>query len=164
MSIDLGERIKNLRIKKGYTQTKLASLTGIENVTLSKYENGQQEPGVQNLIRLSDELETSIDYIVRGDKNNLYFRDYKQNKSEGYKVAKEIVDLYNLRLIDIDDFGQMYIYDQYGIRDFLSTYRSLMNDENKDDPGYDKFLETKIKNFAKKYDNWKSEEINNLLD
>lgn len=159
MSIDLGERIKELRIKKGYSQRKLATLTGIENVTLSKYENGQQEPGVQNLIKLSDELDASIDYIVRGNSDYSYFQDNKSNKSEGYRVAKEMIDLYKLELLDVDDMGTMYFHDLYGTRDFLVSYKSIMGDENANDPGYDKFIETKIKNFAKKYDKLKAEEI-----
>lgn len=57
-------RIKELRIEKGLTQNQLASLLGINQTAAGKYERGELEPNLQNLIKLSHIFECSVDYII----------------------------------------------------------------------------------------------------
>lgn len=57
------QRLKQLRQKKGLTQQKLAEILGIKRNTYSDWENGKTEPGFENLIKLADLLEVSIDWL-----------------------------------------------------------------------------------------------------
>lgn len=57
-------RIKELRTEKGLTQYQLASLLGINQTAVGKYERGELEPNFQNLIKLSHIFECSVDYII----------------------------------------------------------------------------------------------------
>lgn len=57
-------RIKELRTEKGLTQTQLASLLGINQTAVGKYERGELEPNLQNLTKLSLIFECSVDYII----------------------------------------------------------------------------------------------------
>lgn len=57
------QRLKQLRQKKGLTQQKLAEILGIKRNTYSDWENGKTEPGFENLIKLADLLEVSLDWL-----------------------------------------------------------------------------------------------------
>lgn len=57
-------RLKQLRDKKGISQTKVQMETGIDQSDYSKMEQGKRYPKTDQLISLSRLYETSIDYIV----------------------------------------------------------------------------------------------------
>ena len=62
-------RLKEIRIKKGLSQIKVAMDLNIAQNTLSRYENGEREAGYDMLIKLADYYDVSIDYILgRTDK------------------------------------------------------------------------------------------------
>lgn len=61
-----GERIRQLRIKNGYTQEKLAHNLNIDRSFYSRIESGQKGCSVDLLVRLSDCFQVSLDYLVLG--------------------------------------------------------------------------------------------------
>ena len=60
----IGNRITILRTRKGMTQKKLAQLSNITEASLSRYENGLREPKINTLIKLSDVLDSTVDYLI----------------------------------------------------------------------------------------------------
>ena len=58
----IGEKIRELRIKKGMTQRELAGDKITRNM-LSLIESGNASPSIQTLLYLSERLETSIAYF-----------------------------------------------------------------------------------------------------
>ena len=56
--------LKALRIAKGLSQQKLADIIGVTQQAINQYENGKVEPDIDNLIRLSDALEVSVDLLI----------------------------------------------------------------------------------------------------
>lgn len=57
-------RIRELRIDKGWTQKEFASVLMTTNSSVCDWERGRTEPSIDNLIKMSEVFETSIDYIV----------------------------------------------------------------------------------------------------
>ena len=57
------ERLKELRLKKGLTQTELGEKVGVKQNTFTNWENGKREPSFVNLIKLADLLEVSLDWL-----------------------------------------------------------------------------------------------------
>jgi transcriptional regulator with XRE-family HTH domain len=57
-------RLKKLRKKKGYTQTKIQMMTGIDQSDYSKIENGKRYMTFEQCRRLAIALETSMDYLA----------------------------------------------------------------------------------------------------
>lgn len=55
-------RLKQLRLEKGYTQIKMQMLTGIDQSDYSKLENGKRYYTFEQCRRLALALETSMDY------------------------------------------------------------------------------------------------------
>lgn len=56
-------RLKELRSKKGLTQLRVETKTGIDQSDYSKMENGIRYPTMEQAIALSRLFDTSIDYI-----------------------------------------------------------------------------------------------------
>lgn len=62
--IIFSERIKELRQKKkGLTQQKLAEILGIKQNSYSDWETGKNEPSLENLVKLADLFEVSLDWL-----------------------------------------------------------------------------------------------------
>jgi len=61
----IGERIKSLREKKGYSITKLADLAGVSKSYLSYIErNVQNNPSLQVLAEIAYHLDTNMEYLL----------------------------------------------------------------------------------------------------
>ncbi len=57
-------RLKELRKSKGYTQTKMQILTGIDQSDYSKIENGKRDYTFEQCKRIALALDTSMDYLA----------------------------------------------------------------------------------------------------
>jgi len=60
----LGERLKSVRIAKGWTLGKLGELSGVHEKLIFKYERGSSLPSAENLRKLGQALEVSSDYFL----------------------------------------------------------------------------------------------------
>ena len=58
------DRIKQLRKKKGISQSELAELIGVKNNTVSTWERGTRKPDFEALNLLGDYFEVSFEYIL----------------------------------------------------------------------------------------------------
>lgn len=58
------ERLKELRLEKGYTQVKMQMLTGIDQSDYSKLESGKRYYTFEQCRKLALALETSMDYLA----------------------------------------------------------------------------------------------------
>jgi len=63
-----GTRVKGLRKQKGWTQKELATKIGVRFSQLNKYESGLHAPPPETLLELAGVLDTSIDYLLTGDR------------------------------------------------------------------------------------------------
>lgn len=57
-------RLKELRVKRGYTQTKMQMLTGIDQSDYSKIETGKRFLSFEQCRRIALALDTSMDYLA----------------------------------------------------------------------------------------------------
>ncbi len=75
-------KLKELRKKRGATQQELAQYLNITYQSYSCYENGNTQPSIENLIKLADFFNTTIDELVerKTDIINLNFlEDTRKN-------------------------------------------------------------------------------------
>lgn len=61
---DFAERIKELRIESGMTQTEVGNIIGVKRHSVYTYEQGLNYPEVRNLIVLADYFGVSTDYLL----------------------------------------------------------------------------------------------------
>ena len=66
----LSTDIKTYRLKKKYTQQKVADLLNISRQSVSKWETGRAFPSIENLLLLSEILDMPLDFTAK-EKNNL---------------------------------------------------------------------------------------------
>ena len=64
MEIYLGQRLKELREEKGFTQKQLAQTLGINSVTYLHYEKEQREPPLTLLADIAKFYGVSVDYLL----------------------------------------------------------------------------------------------------
>lgn len=62
----IGQRIQVRRKQRGYTQEQLADLMNVSIQMVSNLERGNKAIRIDNLIKLSEILEVSTDYILTG--------------------------------------------------------------------------------------------------
>lgn len=62
--MDLGIRLKQLRIERGLNQIDIANMLGVERSTYGKYETGDSSPDYDKLIQLSNFYQVSIDFLL----------------------------------------------------------------------------------------------------
>lgn len=67
-------RLKELRIKRGITQQRLAIELNLNQNSISRYESGLREADYQTLILLADYFQVSIDYLLERTDNPTFFR------------------------------------------------------------------------------------------
>ena len=61
-------RIKELRVEKGLSQRELAKETGISQANISRWESSLVVPNVDDVWRLAEFFDCSIDYLVGKEK------------------------------------------------------------------------------------------------
>ena len=57
-------RLKELRTARHITQLKLAMDLNMSQNTISRYETGEREPGLAELVKIADYFSVSIDYLL----------------------------------------------------------------------------------------------------
>ena len=57
-------RLKELRKRKGISQLRLATELNTTQNTISRYETGEREPGIAELIKIADYFNVSVDYLL----------------------------------------------------------------------------------------------------
>ena len=62
-------RLKELRKKKNISQLRLATDLNTTQNTISRYETGEREPGIDELIKIADYFNVSVDYLLGRTEN-----------------------------------------------------------------------------------------------
>ena len=59
-----GQRLKELRMEKGLTQTELAKVLNTTQKSISKYENEYLDVSTETIIKICKYFEVSADYLL----------------------------------------------------------------------------------------------------
>lgn len=60
----IGIKIKEIRKEQGITQKQLANLTGLSEISIRKYENGDRNPKIENVKKIAKALNVDVFTIV----------------------------------------------------------------------------------------------------
>ena len=97
----LGQRIRESRMEKGYTQQALANKAGIGLMYLGEIERGIKMPSLSVFIKIVDALDISADYVLRDELKSgehFIFDDLTDKliplSPKQRKTATEILDAY----------------------------------------------------------------------
>lgn len=133
-NMEIGNRIRQRRKELGLTQVQIHEATGISSGNLSLIENGKTLPSSSALVNLSNLLQCSIDYLLKGGSLNLEI-----SKLSNFK---EIGDISDIELSLIKLFRQLDQGDQEEIIDVMELKikrkdgrRKSLNSGDKNDIG-----------------------------
>lgn len=96
----LGYRIKEARIARGYTADELAKTIGVTKQSVSKYENNQAKISLENVVKLSEELDFPIEFFMKkkeydsnlDGESPIFFRSLRNTtKKIKYSLAQYIL-------------------------------------------------------------------------
>lgn len=87
-----GENLKSLRTKKGLSQTQLATKLWLNKSIISAYENDQRAPSLDVLIKISDEFNVSMEYLLGIDRENTI--DISGLTDEQVTVVNSLIELF----------------------------------------------------------------------
>lgn len=68
--INIGDKVYELRRKRGYSQMELAKILGMWNMTVSRIENGTTAMSILTLIKIAAALEVSVESILGAARSN----------------------------------------------------------------------------------------------
>lgn len=127
---NLGEKIKNQRIKLGLTQQQFADQLYVSDKTISSWECGRTIPDINTLFKISNLLNINLYNLVETNYNNLEnleievkIKSTKEEQERVKNIIKEQNDAVICHLID------NYYIPTY--RDFNYEWLRIRNDNNK---------------------------------
>ena len=67
-NMEIGKKLKDARMKSGFTQETVAEKINVSRQTISNWENEKSYPDIISVIALSDLYSTSLDDLLKGDR------------------------------------------------------------------------------------------------
>lgn len=121
MSEIIGERLKSLRGSKNLSQAQLSKLCGWATASrVGNYELGVRSIGVDDAIILARALDTTPSFILFGDEENRgqELPDKQRRMLKLFNQLPEseqdrMIDLFEVRLKEIDDYVQKYLQGRF---------------------------------------------------
>ena len=90
--VNVSENIRFLRKKKGWTQEKFSKKIGIKRSLVGAYEEGRSDPRLNNLLKMCEVFQISLDNILKNDVSKLLDSQYLKSDSQDVKVLSITVD------------------------------------------------------------------------
>lgn len=85
----ISENITKLRKARNWSQDELAKRIGSSRVMIGKYERGDNMPSVEVMVRLTEALEVSLDYLVGQSDNITYDKEMISRLENVEKLPQE---------------------------------------------------------------------------
>ena len=90
VNLNMGERLKSLRIERNYTQKQIANRIGLAISAVSAYELGTRYPSYDILLKLSRIYNVSTDYLIGKDCSRTL--DVSGLSEEQINVVTQVID------------------------------------------------------------------------
>ena len=80
--MNTGKIMSDLRDQKGWSQSELATKSGISRVMIGKYERGEAIPSIEVAKKIAQAFEVSLDYLAGEGVNASYNKEMVQRLDE----------------------------------------------------------------------------------
>lgn len=67
LKVEIGKRLKRLRLEKGLTQKELAAKVGLDYTYIGKIERGEQLPSLKILLKISEVLSVPVNHFFQDE-------------------------------------------------------------------------------------------------
>ena len=89
------DRLRAIRLDRGFKQKDVAAAIGISEPNYSMYEHGTREPGISKLTKLANVLNVSTDYLLLGKKDRM---EEKPSREEIFQILGGLDDTKLIKL------------------------------------------------------------------
>ena len=105
--VAIGQRIKELRMKAGISQQKLAEMLGVSRPTITQIESGERKVSSDELIKLAEIFNSTIDHLI-GLKGEPEVVLQEQEKKPGRSIESNM--RINVPQKNLDKFREILLY------------------------------------------------------
>lgn len=92
--MDFAQRLRELRTKKGYSQSELAHKLNVAKSTVSMLEVGSRKPSMDMMQLIADFFNVDLDYLLGKEIGSNYYLD-----PQSAEVAKEVAEREELKVL-----------------------------------------------------------------
>jgi len=133
--LDIGDRIKEQRLNRSWTQEKLASSLNVSRSAVSGWEVGRNYPDLETIVLISDLFEISLDKLLREDTSMVKETSKRTKRFKFYQIALIIL---SLLVVSYIGYNQKLRHDEHTYRANLKSHGWLMdnNDGHSDGNAY----------------------------
>ena len=105
--VRIGQRIKELRIKTGISQQKLADTLGVSRPTITQIESGERKVSSDELVKLSEIFDCTLEYLLglKGEPEVIL-----QEQEKKPERSKEPDMRINVPQKNLDKFREIFLY------------------------------------------------------
>lgn len=153
--INIGNNIREMRIKRKMTQQELGDKLYVSDKTISSWESGRTEPDINILTDVAKALDCTFLSLVFDSKNNNTELELKIKASE--REQDRVLDLIKNNSLLLKDEDQEAIYYKTNYRDMINEWLRIRKEDNNYVLNYKRKEDNKIKEYNVTIDN-----INNL--
>lgn len=149
--INIGNNIREMRIKKKMTQQELGDKLYVSDKTVSSWESSRTEPDINILSDVAKALDCSFLSLVFDSKNNNTELELKIKASE--REQDRVLDLIKNNSLLLKDEDQEAIYYKTNYRDMINEWLRIRKEDNNYVLNYKRKEDNKIKEYNVTIDN-----------
>jgi transcriptional regulator with XRE-family HTH domain len=123
MKISINERLRELRIKSGYTQSQIAKILNIDRSTYSYYEIGKTMPDLSALMTLAKIFNISLGELLADETKHAAIAD-SGAKNEFFEGKKNSSHIYELSRDEKELIGMFRSFPEEQQKKVLESLRS----------------------------------------
>ena len=97
-NMEIGKKLKDARMKSGFTQENVAEKINVSRQTISNWENEKSYPDIISVIALSDLYSTSLDDLLKGDREMM---EHLEECTNVVRSAQKLIGAIILNVITV---------------------------------------------------------------
>ncbi|PIY08651.1 MAG: hypothetical protein COZ18_11145 [Flexibacter sp. CG_4_10_14_3_um_filter_32_15] len=133
---DTGEKLRELRTRKGWTQENVAEMLGMSVSNYSNIEQGKTQVSIPKLAQLAKKLDYDFfELITLGEKNVFHIKENKNSGNQAYIIHASLPNNYQTLLVEKEktDLENTFLKEKIELlEDKIKNLEKLMEMMNKD--------------------------------
>lgn len=96
--MEIGKKLKDARMRSGFTQESVAEKVNVSRQTISNWENEKSYPDIISVIELSNLYSISLDELLKGDEKMM---EYLEESTNVVKSTRKLIGAILLNIITV---------------------------------------------------------------
>ena len=96
--MEIGKKLKDARMRSGFTQESVAEKVNVSRQTISNWENEKSEPDIMSVLELSNLYSISLDELLKGDEKMM---EHLEESTNVVKSTRKLIGVILLNIITV---------------------------------------------------------------